>query len=92
MPKHEMLTDEELGGLLAVWSGDIGFDKVVARAQHAKTLAWADARKVRCPCVCHRSDPRLCATTDTEASVPSLCVCHGDGRVSWGDLVKEAGV
>ena len=89
MPEHEaLLTDAEITDISPYHEYH---KRAIANAQHAKTLAWADARKVKCPCLCHRSDPRLCATTSTDAREQSLCGCHGSGEVTWGDMVNEGG-
>ena len=82
MPEHEaLLTDEERMGAHTK-DGTLG----VLLAQHNKTLAWADARKVRCPC-------RRNAYTGWWGEMPpnSCGLCHGSGEVTVGDLVKEAG-
>ena len=60
-------------------------------AQHAKTLAWADARKVKCPCRRVVSTPP--GAWGWSAIAAKNCpLCLGSGEVTWGDMVKEAGV
>ena len=89
MPKHEaLLTEDTLSRTAEL--GDFGnktvalvFAQAISKTQHDKTLAWADARKIKCPC--------LDIGVYNSQVVLGCPFCHGSGTVTVGELVKEAG-
>ena len=77
MPNETLLTADEAGEILLC---DNGWNAITS-AQHVKTLAWADARKVKCPC--------LDIGVYNSQVVLGCPFCHGSGVVTSGELVKE---
>ena len=87
MPEHEaLLTDDERAAVVGIAFVQIGTNKMLLLAQHTKTLAWADARKVKCPC---RWRNHSQTWFDAGQAWVNCSLCHGSGEVTVGDLVKE---
>ena len=82
MPNETLLTADEAGEILLCGNGW----NAITSAQHVKTLAWADARKVKCPC---RRTPDNKWSDLAWSSCP---ICGGWGVVTLGELVKKVGV